>query len=366
VIVPIIFTAPLYLSGDITIGAVTQSVGAFGKVLGVVALVVDKIETFSIFSAGLQRLNELREALDDSWATQQRQESLKDEELEDAASRKKFYLDYYVRDPKFEPRIEGFIKIETYSKFNDQDLALELENIQLLTPPSSVTGKTRVLVDGLNLKLRKGESLMVMGSSGNGKSSLLRCIAGLWRKGTGVIRRPSLSRMLFLPQRPYLISGSLKDNLLYPRKSSLSRTPLSSPTTKRKKKSQQRSEETKERDVFEEILRQVNLLHVAEKIGGYDVPLENIAHVLSIGEQQRLAFGRIFLHKPPFVLLDESTSALDEENERKLYEQLHSLGCTVVSVGHRSTLRKFHEQMLVLRDDGTCRTGSRDDDNLFD
>ena len=129
---------------------------------------------------------------------------------------------------------------------------------------------------------------------------------------------------MFLPQRPYMLLGNLRSQLLYPNSS---------------------SEVTDE--FLQKILEQVNLGNLSKRLGGFDRELE-WADILSLGEQQRLAFARLLLSKPRYAILDESTSALDVENEKHLYQLLKKTGTTFISVGHRPTLIPYHEQVLKL------------------
>jgi putative ATP-binding cassette transporter len=188
-----------------------------------------------------------------------------------------------------------------------------------------------MLLRDLSVMLRPEQSLVIVGHSGVGKSSLLRAIAGLWNTGTGQIVRPSLSEMLFLPQRPYMVLGSLRDQLLYPN--------LTRETTD---------------EQLHAVLEQVNLADLPNRVGGFDVELD-WADVLSLGEQQRLAFARLILTKPRYAMLDEATSALDLGNEQRLYQKLREMGTTFVSVGHRTSLLKYHDFVLELNGDGSWK-----------
>jgi vitamin B12/bleomycin/antimicrobial peptide transport system ATP-binding/permease protein len=171
--------------------------------------------------------------------------------------------------------------------------------------------------------------MVIVGHSGSGKSSVLRAIAGLWNAGTGNIIHPSLTDMMFLPQRPYMVLGSLRSQLLYPN-------------------TDPNISESKLRQVLEE----VNLKDLPERVGGFDVELE-WANILSLGEQQRLAFARLLLSAKSYAILDEATSALDVTNERRLYQQLKANGTTIISVGHRSSLLQYHEYVLKLDGDSS-------------
>ena len=160
------------------------------------------------------------------------------------------------------------------------------------------------------------------------KSSLLRAIAGLWTNGQGSIARPDTQEMLFLPQKPYMLLGSLRDQLLYPK----------------------RRRDLTDEDLIR-VLAQVNLGDLPERVGGFDVE-KDWASTLSLGEQQRLAFARILITQPRYAILDEATSALDVANEKLLYLQLQHLNTTYISVGHRPTLLAYHDLVLELQ--GNC------------
>jgi putative ATP-binding cassette transporter len=199
-----------------------------------------------------------------------------------------------------------------------------VEHLTLQTP-----NYQRTLIEDLSVELATGQGLLVMGPSGCGKSSLLRVIAGLWKSGKGAIVRPEADQILFLPQRPYMILGTLRDQLRYPQ------THLEV-----------------EDSHLKQVLEQVNLADLDERFGGFDAEAD-WADVLSLGEQQRLTFARVLLNKPNYAILDEATSALDLDNEERLYQHLRAIGTTFLSVGHRSTLANYHQSVLELSQDKT-------------
>lgn len=203
---------------------------------------------------------------------------------------------------------------------------LALEHLTLLTP-----GRERTLIVDLSVSAEPGQGLMIVGDSGGGKSSLLRAIAGLWIAGAGRIVRPAPEETMFLPQQPYMVLGSLRSQLLYPGRG----RPVSDQELLR-------------------LLERVNLGDLARRFGGLDAELD-WGKVLSIGEQQRLAFARVLLCRPRYVMLDEATSALDRANEDHLYRELAATSTTPVSVSHHAALLKFHRQVLELAGNGQWR-----------
>jgi putative ATP-binding cassette transporter len=188
--------------------------------------------------------------------------------------------------------------------------------------------REHLLAQDLTLTVKPGQGLLIVGPSGTGKSSLLRVMAGLWSTGSGEVVRPSSADMLFLPQQPYLPLGDLRAQLTYPR------TECS----------------TSDAELLQWLDR-VNLPTLAERFGGLGAVLD-WAKVLSVGEQQRLAFARALLAKPRYLLLDESTSALDASNEALLYAQLACLCITPISVSHHPALTRYHHTVLELPGDG--------------
>jgi vitamin B12/bleomycin/antimicrobial peptide transport system ATP-binding/permease protein len=177
------------------------------------------------------------------------------------------------------------------------------------------------LLRGVSFAPAQGKAMLIAGRSGAGKSTLLRAIAGIWPYGRGEIRLGK-GPIHFVPQRPYLPLGTLASALRYP-------------GTEKGAYSSQR---------LEAVLEEVGLDALAAELDD----VQNWSQRLSLGEQQRLAFARILLIKPALLFLDEATSALDEVCEARLYGLLRSAPWrpTIVSVGHRSTLRAFHDQIL--------------------
>ncbi|SRR5579885_2704189 len=196
-----------------------------------------------------------------------------------------------------------------------------LDNVTVMTP-----GGGKTLIHDLTADVSALEPVLVQGPSGTGKTSLMRVLAGIWREGSGTVTRPDLQDVMFLPQRPYMILGTLRDQLTYPRASGADDVRL------------------------REILKAVNLENLPDRFGGLDVEM-HWADVLSPGEQQRLAFARLLLNHPRYAFLDEATSALDVDNERLMYELLNKQQIRFLSSGHRPTLLKFHRNILKLSPD---------------
>ena len=182
----------------------------------------------------------------------------------------------------------------------------------------------RELLKKLSLQLPNAKSLLVTGASGCGKSTLLRTLAGIWNYASGEISLPEKARVMFLPQKPYLPLGTLRRALIYPA------AEKNSPPD----------------DALKKTLQLVDLPALTDKLDTAD----DWSRILSLGEQQRLAFARVLLTKPDYIFLDEATSALDEPREIEMYELLRRElpQVTVVSVGHRSTLFKMHDTELNL------------------
>lgn len=283
---PSVIIAPRIISGELEVGQAVQAGGAFAAMLGALTVFIDNFETLSSFAAGIDRLHAFSKAV----------------EAPDARS-------------------AGSPTIEIATGHS-----IALEGVTLRTP-----GGERVLVEDVSVELVPEGGLAIIGASGSGKSSLLRAIAGLWRTGSGRILRPELGQMMFLPQRPYMIWGTLREQLLYP------------------------NLEKKVDDAeLEAVLARVNLPDIVKRSGGFDHELD-FAKVLSVGEQQRLAIARALLAHPAFAVLDEATSALDAENETLLYAELRSLKTTLISVTHHADLIQQHGQVLEVVGDGSWR-----------
>jgi putative ATP-binding cassette transporter len=290
-VLPAIVVAPAVFAGDLEVGKVTEAQGAFVRVFFSLNVVVARFQSLTSFGAGIDRLFDFAQALD--------------------------HVDLEQAEEEQEQAEHPTISVEPADHIALKDITLQTPNYK------------RTLVEDLSLALPEQKGLLIIGPSGCGKSSLLRAIAGLWNSGSGILERPQLDHMLFLPQKPYMIMGSLRDQLLYPN-----------------------TDQDADDEALREVLKQVNLADLDERFGGFDA-LEDWGDVLSLGEQQRLTFARILLNKPDFAILDEATSALDLANEAKLYDHLQHTGTTFISVGHRESLNQYHQRVLELAEDHT-------------
>lgn len=201
-------------------------------------------------------------------------------------------------------------------RLESTDGTLRLEPLEVDLPDG------RPILKPLELTLAPGTNVLIKGVSGSGKSTLLRALAGIWPFARGKVVLPPQENLMFIPQRPYLPLGTLRDAVLYPGT----------------------------REFSDEVLKETLDLC---RIGYLACHLQeegDWSHVCSIGEQQRLAFARALLYEPQWLFMDESTSALDEETEKALYQVLAERlpGTTLVSVGHRSTLLRYHQRVLAL------------------
>ncbi len=279
VIFPFLLAGSRYLSGAITLGTLMQISSAFGQVKDALSWFVDNYVNIAPWKASVDRLLTFCDSIELAAASKNNVDGIRVEE-----------------------RAQQEIVI------HDLDLGLPNGNI---------------IAHGINTQIKSGERVLLSGPSGSGKSTLFRALAGIWPFGRGHVLRPDGKRTLFLPQKPYLPIGSLRDTVSYPGKSG---------------------------DFLDTAI--VDALRAC-KLEGLVSRLDEQQHwaqQLSPGEQQRLAFARTLLHKPDWLFMDEATSALDEATEqemvRLLGEQLPQT--TFVSIAHRPNLAAFHTRHIVL------------------
>lgn len=262
---------PLYLQKKILLGGLMQISGAFSYVIGSFSVFVNSFETFAEWRSVIHRLTEFNQAT--------------------AA------------------KINTQVAISTH---HQEDIIIDSLHVHL------PCGKA--VFENKQFLFQKGEKYLLQGPSGSGKTLLLRTLAGLWPHAQGNITFPKLAKIIFLPQKPYIPSGTLLDIICYPEKM----------TKKNLKK----------------ILQICQLEKFAEQL----LEQKNWAKELSLGEQQLIAFARIFLANPDILFLDEATSAMDEATQHNLYEALIQTfpHLTLISVGHRQTLQAFHTASISL------------------
>ena len=276
IIFPFVVAMNRYLSKEVSLGGLMQVASAFGRVQDSLSYFVDMYSSIAQWQAVVMRLTYFGRHM---------------HEVSEQAERF---------------NVERFASAETVS----------VEQLQVNLPDG-----TPLLTD-LNFTLRPGANVLIKGVSGSGKSTLLRAIAGIWPFVTGRINLPKNEELMFIPQKPYLPLGTLREALLYP-----GNKPLPD----------------------EELYYLLDLCQIGYLRDKLDVNAD-WSHVLSVGEQQRLAFVRAHIQQPKWLFLDEATSALDEDTEATMYallaERLQQT--TLVSIGHRSTLNKYHELLLYI------------------
>lgn len=377
---PSLVVAPLYFAGSIQLGVVTQSYSAFNHVLRDLSLLVTRFDALSAFGAGVNRLGEIVAFMERDMDEDERTFLKNSADLDNllaksaaAAATSAPVLPAAAADGHAAHAdgshgngvaagaavangvaaaagahgvvangavangvahgVQGDSEI-VMDLDPTQPVGLVMKKVCLFTPAPS----SRLLVADLTLDAPPGSRLLIAGASGTGKSSLLRAIAGLWRTGSGTITRDTPA--FFLPQRPYCTLGSLREQLTYPA-------------------------DVEAASAFSDAallatLERVSLGDLAGRSGGLEAVVD-WGDVLSLGEQQRLGFGRLLVATaaadgPRLAILDESTSALDLATEEKMYAALAAAGVTVVSVGHRPSLLRYHDRILrVLGDEGSWR-----------
>jgi putative ATP-binding cassette transporter len=288
---PWLVIAPIYFAKQVDFGVFGQASIAFSQVLFSVSYIVNNIDRLAAFSASISRLEGFQGKVDAICQANADRDLLRGEPGGEACSH-----------------------------------ALLVRHVDLVPPQSE-----RRLIHDLSLEVGPSQRVLVVGPSGCGKTSFLRLVSGLWPPAAGQVERPPLSELLFIPQKPYMILGSLREQLCYPQ------------DPKRFSDQHLRS-----------VLEEVRLPELVQRYPDFDIK-QDWPRLLSLGEQQRLAFARLLLNSPRFVVLDEATSALDVATEKHLYQLLAQRDMAFVSVGHRPTLKSFHDTVLELDGQGSWK-----------
>lgn len=209
---------------------------------------------------------------------------------------------------------------------------IESPDIEFIDVPV-VSPNGDVLVRKLSFNVKQGEHLLIVGPNGCGKSSLFRILGGLWPIYGGTVRKPQFADIFYIPQRPYLSCGTLRQQILYP-----------------DDLREMRDKGISDMDLLH-ILRMVEIEDIVDRVGGWDAE-EEWRGVLSGGLQQRVAMARLFYHAPKYAILDECTSSVTLEIEKAMYDNAKALGITLMTVSHRRSLWKYHDNILQFNGQG--------------
>ena len=310
---PLLILAPRFFSGSLKLGDLTQAQGAFSTLLYRCSIIVNFYDWFASYAAVVERLAEFSENTD----------------LGAAAKAPTRISSEVISEAKATGSTTASRESETKAHPITQIITIEKGELAISQLRLSTPGGKKLLVDDLNINLQAGKSLAIAGPPGGGKTALLRAISGLWQEGHGLIIRPSLAQIMFLPQKPYMPIGTLREQLCFPK----------SPDS------------FSDAQLFE-VLDKVNLPELVNHFGGLDV-VARWQDELSPGQQQLIAFSRVLLKQPELVILDEATGALDSEHEALLYEMLLDLNVSFVSIVHKLSALKYHDFVLELAGDGS-------------
>ena len=281
-IIPALIIAPMFIAGTREFGVITQSTMAFATLVGAFSLIITQFQSISAFTAVVARLHTLSDAIEKTQRT-----ALCMIEVEESPDR------------------------------------VVYENVTMHSADWS-----RVLVSDLNIEIRRGSRWLVIGKDDAPKVALFRATAGVWGCGDGRIIRPNLDDILFLPERPYLPPGTLRDVLL--------RTGMESVTP--------------DSEIME-VLVNLGLQDVVSQANGLDTD-QDWDDLLSIGEQHLLSVSRIFLAKPAFVFLDRPGSSLPKIQISNILDMLTEQGIGVVILSKNGESRLRYDAVLEIKAEG--------------
>lgn len=280
-ILPLLLITPKYLAGDITLGGVMQVVAAFSAVQGALIWFVDNSMRLAEWYASARRVVELTTALQD-------------------------------------------IDVGMIMEDDTQIVVRQGDEVALVMEDLSVADSSgRTVISETSIRIEPGEKVMLTGESGAGKSILIRALAGLWPWGSGTITLPRGAAITFVPQRPYVPLGTLREAMVYPV-----------------------GTEAVPDEVITAAMRRCGLGYLIKRLDEES----RWDQSLSGGERQRLAFARLLIQRPSIIIMDEATSALDEDSQFSLLSLLHEdlAACTVISVAHRTGIEEFHTRKIHL------------------
>ncbi len=283
IIFPYLVLAPAYFAKKGSLGVLTQTADAFGQVQGSLSFIIDSYMDIATWRAVIDRLSGFNAGVE---------------------------------------RVKAAADSESLQITAATGSAIAASGLHVRLPSGDE------LLKDLSFHVKEGEALLIQGPSGSGKSTLLRTMAGIWPYAQGRLSLPANANKMFVPQKPYMPLGTLRQALIYPGTAAVDDADIRS------------------------LLKVCQLGHLEDRLD--EVQVWN--HILSLGEQQRVAFFRAFLSRQDIVFLDEATSALDEPSEAYFYGLLRMKlpKAVIVSVGHRNTLHKWHDRTLDLREKQVC------------